>query len=77
MGWDSSRRISTAVRKALARLRQERCGSGTPDLDTDAAVERHPGQGVIEEQVDVGLAGGELAALGIADEPGGRLQATD
>jgi hypothetical protein len=47
-----------------------------PDLDADSAVGWYSGEGVVEEQIHVGLAGRQLAALRVAD-PGGLLQATE
>jgi hypothetical protein len=41
-----------------------RCESGTPDLDCHPAVGRQSVQGVVEEDVHIGLTCGELAALG-------------
>src|SRR5215218_1328598 len=42
---------------------------GTPDHDSDAAVPRDPGEGVVEEHIHVALAGGQLAALRVGDDP--------
>jgi hypothetical protein len=50
----------------------ERC-SGTPDHDSDGAVQRDPGEGLVEEHIHVDLAGRQLTALGVDDDPGGRL----
>jgi hypothetical protein len=48
----------------------------TLDLYPGAAVRRHPGRGVVEQHVQIGLAGARLAALS-ADDPGGRLRAAE
>jgi hypothetical protein len=77
-GRDSDRRNSTAG--SVARpggVESAWRSSGAPDLDPDAAVRWHPGQCVVEQHVQVGLTGRQLAALGVDADPGGRLQAAE